>query len=423
VLVFDLGGGTFDVTLMEVFEGTLEIVSTAGESHLGGEDFTDRIVTWALRENGLEPEPTEAREPLRVARLREQCERAKRVLATGAAAHVELAFPDARGELAENAPRLALDAERFRALTADLVERLKGPVGRVLRDGRTAPGNVDDVILVGGATRMSVVQALVRELFGREPLVKFNPDEVVAYGAAVQSALIANDCSVADMVMTDVCPFTLGIETSRKLGTELRDGYFMPVIHRNTTIPVSREVAVFTVYPNQRSMTVHVYQGEARRVRDNLRIGQLEVKNIPLGAEEQEVRIRFTYDLNGILEVEAVVSETGQRTQTVLTHNVQGLSKEDVRRAVKNLQKLKFYPRDELVHRQLLLFAERVVGEIDPYRRDGLEQVLAAFEYAMHAGDREFFGQTRQALLVTLSALGFSFDPQKGGDGGDARAA
>jgi molecular chaperone HscC len=412
VLVFDLGGGTFDVTVMTVFEGTLEIQATAGDGHLGGEDFTDRLVASVLRERGLQLEAAEALEPLRVARLRAECERAKRELTSAEEATVRV--PDAQGNLGDD--RVALTRTTLAARARDLLERLGRPLDRALRDGGATPAQVDEVLLVGGATRMKLVVDFVRERLGKEPRCTIDPDEVVALGAAVQAGLIADDKALEDVVLTDVCPFTLGVEVVKRFGDRLHDGYFLPVIHRNTTIPVSREEVVSTVRPNQSTVNVRIYQGEARKVEGNLLLGELQVNGIPPGPEGQPVLLRFTYDQNGLLEVEAVVPGSGQRFQTVITNNVKGLSDAGVKKALAALQALKFYPRDDVDNQALLRFGERVVGEVPAFERDALEGTLDAFETAMSEGDRERFQAAREALLVTLSALGHPF-PGASGEG------
>lgn len=407
ILVIDLGGGTFDVTLMDVFEGTLEIVSTAGESFLGGEDFTDRLMATLLQKQGLQLESAELREPHRVARLRQQCEEAKRQLTT--VDSVQIKLPDAAGQIAHDALAVSISRSAYTKLVAPLVERLKQPVAKALRDGRAAPADIEDVILVGGATRMPAVQDFVRAYLNKEPLCKFNPDEVVALGAAVQAALIADDQAVEDLVMTDVCPFTLGVETVKEFATEVKAGYFTPVIHRNTTIPVSREKIFSTVVPNQREVKVVVYQGEHRRVEKNLKIGELTVTGIPPGPPGKEFFIRFTYDLNGILEVEAYLPDSPKKFRAVLTHNASSLDKVELEEAVLKLQALKYYPREDMENQRLLRYCERLVGEVSPYQRPELEAAIDSFEAAMGSGDQDTVQYAQDGLLQTLSMLGYEF--------------
>jgi len=353
-------------------------------------------------------ETAELKYPLRVARLRLQCEQAKRALHDDQQAVVRV--PDDQGELAENAPKVRIDRATFASVVRSLLDRLAGPIEKALRDGDCQPEDLDEVILVGGATRMPAFVADVTDRLGHQPLSRFNPDEVVALGAAVQAALIQDDRAVDDIVMTDVCPFTLGVEIVKQFGSRIQDGYFSPVISRNTTIPVSREELYSTMHENQTQVELHVFQGEGRRVADNLLLGKLTVTGIPPGPAGTPIAVRFTYDLNGILEVEAFVEGTGKRFHTVLTQHASSMSPDEVEQAVQQLQRLKFYPRDDVANKQLLLFCERVIGEINPHQREQLEEAVDALEHAMQLGERETFNLVRNGLLMTLNSLGFHYD-------------
>lgn len=417
LLVFDLGGGTFDVTVMEVFEDTLEILATAGESHLGGEDFTDRILGWALGEVGLVFEHEEVKRPRLVSRLRDEAEKAK--VSFTSSDEAELRLPDSEGVVDSGAQRLTLGAAHFEELCESLVKRLAGPTNRAMRGARLAWDQIDDVLMVGGATRMPVVRRWVSDLLGRAPQAEIDPDRVVALGAAVQAALIADDKAVEDLVMTDVCPFTLGIEITKELGRREVDGYYLPVIHRNTTIPVSCEEIVHTLRPNQTRITLRIYQGEARRVEGNLKLGELEVTGIPAGPPGQEIAVRFTYDLSGLVEVECYIPKTQAKFRTVLTHGVSGLDEEEYKEAVKRLQKLKYYPRDDLENQRLLKFAEAVLKELEREGREYLEAFIDHFEHAMSLGNRETFGSAKQNLLEFMAEQGFEFPGQRETGEGD----
>lgn len=408
LIVIDLGGGTFDVTAMDVFEGTLEIISTAGESMLGGEDFTDRILSWAVTSQKMQLEIAEVKQPLFISRLRQECEAVKCTLSSESEAVIRI--PNNEGEIEDDSPVLKMTQDQFKELVDPLIKRLARPIARAVRDSRIAPDEFTNVILVGGATRMEAICSFVRSFFGVEPLCTHNPDEVVALGAAVQAALMQDDKAVEDMVMTDVCPFTLGTEIMKEFGRRQVGGYYLPIIHRNTTIPVSREEIVCTVEPNQRQIRVGVYQGEGRKVEDNLFLGKLEVTGIPTGPSGKEVHIRFTYDLNGILEVEAYLPETGKKFTTVLTQLSKITSSNEIKSAVQKLQKLKFYPRDDVKNQHLVRFAERVIGEVSPYQRDELESAIDQFEQSMTSGDSDWFEQARENLLTSLSALGFCYE-------------
>ncbi len=285
-----------------------------------------------------------------------------------------------------------------------MLSRTELPLRRVLGDAGLKRSEVGQVILVGGATRMGLVRENVRELFGKEPKCGINPDEVVALGAAVQAGLIGREKSLEDLVVTDVAPFSLGIETSRELGGVRKDGYFMPIINRNTTIPVSRVDHVGTVTPNQTQVRVRVYQGESRRVEDNLFLGEFVVNNIPLGPAGQRVAIRFTYDLNGLLEVEATIEETKETVSHLLTNHAKKLADAEIDRAIKEMQLLKTHPREESKNRYLLRWAERVFRELPLIERQRLEMLLGGFEEALELNDADAIEKHREALEMYLSA-------------------
>ena len=408
--VIDLGGGTFDVTVMEVFEGTLEIRSTAGESQLGGEDFTDRMVSAVLANEKLHLEVAELKQPLRVSRLRSECEQAKKSLAKQEV--VRIRYPEPSGEYSEKPKEFKLDRATFAKLCKGLMQRVTQPIERALRDASVSASEMDDIIMVGGATRMPVMVQCVTEYFGKAPQMEFNPDEVVALGASIQAALIEQDKAVDDIVMTDVCPFTLGVEIAKELGGQVQGGYFQPILHRNSTIPVSREEVFSTITPNQSEVNVRVFQGDARKVADNIELGELSVTNLPPGPPGVPIHIRFTYDLNGILEVEAY-ADGGKKHSTVLTNHVQGLSQEQIKAALKRLQSLKFYPREDLENQRLARFCERVIGELHPTQRQQLDMALDVFESAMNEADKERFENAKQMLMMTLSSLDIDYDEQR----------
>ncbi len=229
----------------------------------------------------------------------------------------------------------------------------------------------------------------------------------------MQAALLQEDRAVDDMVMTDVCPHTLGVEIAKQFGAQRTYGYFEPIIHRNTTIPVSKESTFYTLEPNQFNVRLKVFQGESRKVKDNLPLGELSVDGLPPGPAGTEFVVRFTYDTNGILEVEAFVPSTGKKYSTVLTQPQSSLTEQEIAEAVKRMQAVKFYPRDELENQRLLRYCERLVGEVSPMHREQLESAIDVLESAMSSGDREFFDRAREGLLIVLSHLGYSFDHEE----------
>ncbi|MEM6692202.1 MAG: Hsp70 family protein, partial [Planctomycetota bacterium] len=404
---------TFDVTIMEVFEGTLEIRSTAGESQLGGEDFTDRLVAAVLKTENKQLETAELREPLRVTRLRSECELAKRKLATESVARVRV--PDVEGKVGDAAKRFKIDEPTFAKICVPLMRRIAYPVSKAIRDADIEASEVDDVILVGGSTRLSMLRRFAEEYFQKTPSMQFNPDEVVALGAAIQAALIEQDKAVDDMVMTDVCPFTMGIEVVKEFGSQMRDGYFQPVIHRNTTIPISREETFATVQHHQAEVDLRVFQGDSRKVEQNVELGKLSIK-LPPRPKGSPIQVRFTYDLNGILEVEAYSPEGGEKFRAVFTNHVRGLNQKEIDAAINRLSELKFYPREDLRNQHLATYAERMLGEVSSQRRDELDQAIDVYEHAMASSDKQMFDDAKQVLLIVLSGLGVPYDPSGVGD-------
>lgn len=402
LLVYDLGGGTFDVSIVERFEGTLEIRASSGETFLGGEDFTSTMVARLLERRGLVFERVEHEEPQRIARLRTECELAKRALTRQASATVR--WPDENGDLPEESESLPVTREEFESWTNATLARTELPLRRALGDARLRREDISDVILVGGATRMTAVRRHVQTLFGREARCSLNPDEVVALGAAIQAGLIAQERSLDEFVVTDVAPFTLGVEVSREFGSVRKGGYFTPVINRNTTIPVSRTERVSTVSPNQTEVVVKVYQGEARRVEDNLFLGEFVVDGIPRGAAGKEVDIRFTYDLNGLLEVEATIVETRKKVTHLVTRHAKGMKDAEIARAQSAMQQLKMHPRDDAPNRFLIRWADRVFRELSLAQRNELEMLVTGFEAAIELNDKPAIESNRVALEMFLSA-------------------
>jgi molecular chaperone HscC len=413
LLVFDLGGGTFDVSVVELFEGTLEVKASSGESALGGEDFTRAMAARILEARGLGFERTEARTPRKVSRLIQQCERAKCLLSREASATVRV--PNDDGEFAVGATDAVITREQLEKWIAPILARIELPIRRVMGDAKLTRDQLDEVILVGGATRMPLVIQRVTELLGKEPRRRLNPDEVVALGAAVQAGLVGKAAAVEDLVVTDVAPFTLGVAISKQFGSDLRDGYFDPVIERNTTIPVSRMKRYSTVTPNQTTIAIRIFQGESRRVEENLSLGEFEVRGIPPGPAGQSVDVRFTYDLNGVLEVEATVVATKKTSTHVIARHAHGMSEEQIKRAVREMGKLKTHPRDEEANRFLLLRAERVYKELPADLRHSLGMILDGFESALERRHAAVIARHREELEQFLTLHDPSLDEPSGG--------
>jgi len=377
-LVFDLGGGTFDVSILDLFEGVMEVRASAGDNFLGGEDFDTAL----LESFFPHPLPSSLKADASfMQRLRARTEEARHAL--GASPQVTLRLPGDAGDHVLEVTEGLLDR-----VAAPLLQRLRIPVERALRDADFRAEDLDQIVLAGGATRMAIVRRLVARMFGRPPVCELNPDEVVALGAAVQAGLKMKDAALDEVVMTDVSPYSMGIEISRGgSGTPTTEGHFDPIIERNTPVPVSRVGTYYPVTDHQRKLLLNVYQGEARMVRDNIHLGRLEL-NLPPGTRDQlGVDIRFTYDVNGLLEVEARVLRTGALRSLVIESNPGILSPGEIAARFKALSALKVHPREQMANRALLARAERLYLVLKGPTRQGFGDRILAFEQALESQD------------------------------------
>lgn len=404
-VVLDLGGGTFDVTALEIIEGVIEIQSSAGDTRLGGNDFDRALADLAAARLLHEHDIDLAADPVLRARVLEGCERAKMRLTTASSADLFLpGIARASGESFDF--HLGFTREQAEAAWQPLFARLQEPIARALRDARWTADRVDEVLLVGGATRMPPFVRLAAQTFGRMPLRTLPPDEAVALGAAVQAALEGRDEAVDDLVVTDVAPFSLGVSTSERFGSSFIEGIFSPILERGTVIPASRSRSYAPIADDQTEIVLRVYQGEHSLCRDNRFLGSLRVTKIPKGpAGEQEIDVRFSYNPSGLLEVEATVLETGERFAVVLEEEPGQHSPEQVEKALREMQRLKFHPRDALPNTTALARAETVFVELTGDQREHLGAMMAAFRAALQSQDAARISGAREALNALLERM------------------
>ena len=424
IAVFDLGGGTYDISVLELAEGVFEVKSTNGDTHLGGDDFDQRIIEWLESEFKKDQGIDLSKDPMAVQRLKEAAEKAKMELSTVAQTEINLPFVTAD----QSGPKhmnYTLTRAKFEQLVDDLIQRCVPPMEKALADAKMKPSEVDEVILVGGSTRIPKVQEVVKEFFGKEPNRSVNPDEVVAIGAAIQGGVLAGE--VKDVLLLDVTPLSLGIETLGGVTTVL--------ISRNTTIPTKKAEVFSTAEDNQTTVEIHVLQGEREMAVSNRTIGRFQLTGIPPAPRGMpQVEVTFDIDANGILHVSAKDKATGKE-QKIRIEASSGLSDSEIDKMVKDAEehatedKAK---RDEVEQRnrldKMVFDVEKNSSEwadkLEESQKTRLDEAVESAKKALRSGADEEIKQALEELSQAYSAAGASMyqEASQSAEAGDAGA-
>ncbi len=396
-LIFDLGGGTFDVSIVEYFEGVLEVHASAGDNYLGGNDFTKLISAWMLikiREQ-LGMSVNEKPDKKLIEIIRDKADEAKHKLSKHNSTEIKFNWE-------EKPITLSFSEGEFAEICESLLDRIRNPIHRTLRDSNLELSDLDEIILVGGSSRMPLVRQLVTRLFQRFPNVEVDPDKVVVVGAAIQAALKQKHSDLKDTVLTDVCPYTLGIEVSEGSLDNLQEGYYLPIIERNASIPNSIVKRVYSINNNQTQIEVKIFQGESMLVKDNIFLGNL-MANIPKGeAGEEAIDVRFSYDVNGLLEIDVEVVTTRTKYVTTIEQNPGVLTEQEIAESIRKLQDLKIHPRDDECNQVLIFRAERIYQESLGEVREVITNVISEFLTILDRQDKQDIKHAREQFQQFL---------------------
>lgn len=391
-LIFDFGGGTLDISIVDIFDSVIEIIAVAGDNHLGGDDFNRAIAEYFCKENQLNYSalPSEVK-----AIVLKQAELCKIALSTQPEAAMVLNYND-------HVYTLALDNQKLLTVTADLFERIEKPIVKALHDASVSANEISEVILIGGSSHMLLVQKYLENLFDTEINVTISPDTAVALGVGIASGIKARNEEIKDMVLTDICPFSLGISTTNK--DDFSAPFFTPIIERNTTLPASIVKRFYTSHDDQRTISIGIAQGEKMYFKQNLFLDEIELSVTPAPEGERSVDVRFSYDINGILQVDVTNNETGKIISKTIVNNNR-LSQSEVKSKLEQLEKLKIHPRDLDKNKLLIARAESLYEESIGDLREIIRFQLERFNNALSIQDSRKIRKTTESFSRFLDSI------------------
>lgn len=395
-LVFDLGGGTFDVSILELFKNIMEVRAIAGDNYIGGEDFTDVLIKLFCEKQGIDERELDYKT---AQKIRKQAELSK------------LKFTDSRVvtmacQVNGEEKSMPITIDEYEEACKVLFGKIRKPIERSLKDAGIKLDQIDEIVMVGGATRLPLIRKFVGRLFQRLPHTGLNPDEAIAIGAALQCGMKMRDEAIKEIVLTDVCPYTMGTDVVvERYGVIKESGHYMPIIERNTVIPVSRTQTLYTASDFQDRIRVKVLQGESRLTRNNIFLGELEVPVPPKKEGEESVDVTYTYDNNAILEVEVKVNSTNLKKKLIIQQEGSEMSPEEIEKRFEELQYLKIHPRDQEENKLLLLRGEQLYEEARGERRTQIDLLVADFERALDKQERLAIEQQRKELSGRLDDI------------------
>lgn len=394
-MIFDLGGGTFDVSILTIFSGVIEVRASGGDNFLGGVDFT-KILEEMFLDDIKKKEKFKDKIPSTLkSKIYEQAEIAKHKLSIYSEATMEVIWEN-------SSLKYHLTDKDFENWVDPLLQRLRNPIKKVLNDSKLQPSQIHQVVLVGGASCMAVVKKMVSKMFGRLPLCHISPDTAVVQGVAVQAGLKSNEKALDEIVVTDVCPYSLGIAVSDNPVTGKSDTpHFDPIIERNTIIPASRSRLYYPIQENQTKVNIEIYQGENFFLEKNVFLGKL-VLDLPIGLRDPAIEVRFTYDINGLLEVEATIQETKEKKTLVIEGNPGVLSEKQISERLIELNKIKIHPREKTENLLLLSKAERLYADSQGEVRLFLSELIKEFVAVLERQDPIAISRTRLRIESAL---------------------